>query len=322
MKKILLLLFVLAYHFSSAHPPVGIVRDSKGNIYYSDLVHVWKLSPGGKRSIAVHHVHTHELYLDANDNLYGEHLWYNGESLDTWGHYVWRLSSNNKLDTVIKPSAGFLKNYSFVRDGKENMYWVERDTVSTFKKRSPDGSITTILKGKFTDVRWMHVTKAGVLYFVDLYDLYKVVAGKLILVAKNISHNTVAFGWLGGGKHSLMGIWTDKYENVYVANLSGQAVKRVTQTGKVENFIHSTTPWSPTGGLFDNDGSLWLLETSVKNEIRVRKIVPTAFNKGQTTGIIIRNYILPGSIGLAIALAVFLLIRLLFGMRRRTTLLA
>ncbi len=317
MKKIFSCLLVFAYTVCYSHPGVGVVRDSKSNIYYTDLVNVWKLAPDGKKSIAVHNVHTHELYVDTKDDLYGEHLWYNGEKLNTWGHYVWCLRSNNKLDTIIKPTAGFLKNYSFVRDKNENMYWVVRDSMSTFKKRSPDGNITTLLQGKFADIRWMYATKGGNIYFVDLVDLYKINAsGKLILIAKNISGNSPAFG-MYSGKHSLMGIWTDGAENVYVANLSGQVVKRISQTGKVENFAYSTTPWSPTGGVLDNDGNLWLLETSLTNDARVRKIIPSKFIKGKTTPMIISNYILPVSIITIIVLAIIVIIRFLLRKKKK-----
>ena len=63
-----------------AHPGVGIVQDSAGNIYYTDLKQVWKLAPDGKKSVAVPNVHTHELCLDGEDNLFGEHLWYEGDA--------------------------------------------------------------------------------------------------------------------------------------------------------------------------------------------------------------------------------------------------
>ena len=300
-----------------AHPGVGIVVDSKNNIYYTDLEHVWKLTPDGKKSIAVRKVHTHELYIDANDNLYGEHLWYNGERINTWGHYVWCFRNNNKLDTVNGPSAGFLKDYSFVRDKNENMYWVERDPINSFKKKSRDGNISVLLTGKFKDVRWMHATKKGIIYFIDLDDLYKInITGKLLLIAKNISRNTPAFR-IYDGKHSLMGIWTDNVENIYVANFSGQVVKRISQDGKVENFVYSNTPWSPTGGKFDNEGNLWLLEYSLTNKARVRKIIPSEFNKAETAPVIINNYILPVSIIAIIFLAVIFLRRFLFNKKKR-----
>ena len=59
-----------------AHPGVGIVVDGRGNVFYTDLAHGWKRTPGGKRSIFVRNVHTHELFLDVAGNLHGEHLWY------------------------------------------------------------------------------------------------------------------------------------------------------------------------------------------------------------------------------------------------------
>ena len=69
----------------NAHPSIGLVSDSRGNIYYTDLVHVWKITPDGERSIAVKDVHTHELYIDDIDDLYGEHEWYEGEATDKKG---------------------------------------------------------------------------------------------------------------------------------------------------------------------------------------------------------------------------------------------
>jgi hypothetical protein len=59
---------------AAAHPGIGIVMDSRGNVFYTDLSHVWKIAPRGAKSIAVRGVHTHELYIDREDNLYGEHL--------------------------------------------------------------------------------------------------------------------------------------------------------------------------------------------------------------------------------------------------------
>ncbi len=70
MKK-LLFLIILFPLFGQAHPGVGIVKDSKGNIYYTDLKQVWKITKGNK-TVVVPDVHTHELYVDQNDNLYGE----------------------------------------------------------------------------------------------------------------------------------------------------------------------------------------------------------------------------------------------------------
>src|SRR5688572_23144493 len=71
-----------------AHPGVGIVMDSRGNVFYTDLSHVWKIAPDGAKTIAVRGVHTHELALDSADNLFGEHLWYEGDATRPWAHRV------------------------------------------------------------------------------------------------------------------------------------------------------------------------------------------------------------------------------------------
>lgn len=64
--------FFLFPVFSTAHPGVGIVCDRVGNIFYTDLKNVYKIAQNGERTIAVAHVHTHELAPDLADNLYGD----------------------------------------------------------------------------------------------------------------------------------------------------------------------------------------------------------------------------------------------------------
>lgn len=89
-----------------AHPGIGIVVDSLGNVFYTDLKQVWRMSPDGKIEVAVSGVHTHELYLDASDNLYGEHLWYEGDRTGKWGHYVWKRSPKGVVEKVIPATEG------------------------------------------------------------------------------------------------------------------------------------------------------------------------------------------------------------------------
>jgi hypothetical protein len=69
---------------ATAHPAAGVVVDAKGNACYSDLERVWRVAPDGRKQVVVSGVHTHELSLDAAGNLYGEHLWYEGEKTDKW----------------------------------------------------------------------------------------------------------------------------------------------------------------------------------------------------------------------------------------------
>ncbi len=112
------LLFTAASVF--AHPSVSVVIDSRGNVYYSDLIQIWRVVPNGTRTIAVPHVHSHELYLDAAGTLYGENLWYNGETLKTWGNAVWKRTVDGRVSFVHPPRAGFNEDFSFVRDAAGN----------------------------------------------------------------------------------------------------------------------------------------------------------------------------------------------------------
>src|SRR5437764_1161323 len=83
---------------AQAHPAVAVVFDSRGNVYYSDLAQVWRVATNGERSVVVPHVHTHELYMDAGDNLYGEQLRYDEPR---WLHYFWRRSPDGRIERVV-----------------------------------------------------------------------------------------------------------------------------------------------------------------------------------------------------------------------------
>jgi hypothetical protein len=274
MKQLLLsLLLFINSVFSFAHPGIGIVKDSKGNIYYTDLKQVWKVDAiTGKKVIAVHNVHTHELYMDANDNLYGEHLWYNGEKLNTWGHYVWCLKNNGVLAKIIEPTEGFLSNYSFVRDSAGNMYWVERFTTNRFMKKTPSGKITKIAEEKSGFIGWLYSTSNGTLYFTEGNNLKKLTAdGTIVLLSGNLGSKTTGFTF-EGRNYDGYGIWTDDANNLYIAMIDEKKVNRISGDGKVQTILFANSLWTPCSGLFDKKGNLWLLEYSITNECRARKV--------------------------------------------------
>jgi len=277
MKKILtavVLSFLCATAF--AHPGVGIVMDSRGNVFYTDLKQVWKISLDGKKSIAVPNVHTHELYIDAEDNLYGEHLWYEGETVDKWGHRVWCLKADETLLQIIPPREGFREDYKdffFVRDRAGNMYWADRGEQIVIRKRTPDGAITDLCKTHdFRDVRWITASAEGTVYFTDDDDLRRVTPnGAVSTIARDLKERSF-FERIWGDQHNLMGLWLDAKDNVYITVNSARKVKRVSRDGKVEVVARSSAPWSPTGGFVASNGDLWLLEYGGSFAARARRI--------------------------------------------------
>lgn len=269
MRFALTLCAVLLAASAFAHPPVSVVIDAKGNVYYSDLEKVWRVAPDGTRSVAVPRVHTHELYLDAQGNLFGEHLWYEGDATKQWGHSVWKRDAAGRV-TLVKPrTRGFPSDYSFVRDRAGNQYIADREH-GQIRKRAPDGKVSLVI-GELKEMRWLHATPAGTLYTIDGSDLVRISGGRATRFARNIV-KTNLFQPQVSFRHAVMGLWTDAAENVYVADYANREVKKVTPTGAVSTFVKSPIGWAPTGGTFAPNGDLWVLETTFTNEIRVRKV--------------------------------------------------
>ena len=275
MKKLLVVSWwLLVTNALNAHPGIGIVKDSKGNIYYTDLKQVWRISLDGNKTAVVTGVHTHELYIDEQDNLYGEHLWYNGESLDTWGHYVWCLKNDGELVKEIKPTEGFLTNYSFARDSAGNMYWVERFTTSRIMKKSNSGQITKLTEGKFGFIGWLFAAKKGSLYFTENNKLHRLSSnGRLETLAENIDSRSRSTDFtVMGRNYDSYGIWTDAEENIYLAMIDSKKVIRIGADGKPETILGTNSLWTVCSGVFDDNGNMWVLENSPTNDVRARKI--------------------------------------------------
>ncbi len=267
---------------ANAHPSVGIVRDAAGNVFYSDLEQVWRIAPDGAKTIAVAAVHTHELALDAGGNLYGEHLWYEGEKVDRWAHRVWVRHPDGRVEDVYPARTGFRTDYTFVRDGAGTHYWIERaaGAAATVRKRvfdRPGGreAIVATLPRSIdgSSIGWMTVARDGTVYFTAEHDLYRVAPdGAPRPLAANLG-GTGAGRPQATGKHALMGLWLGAEDReVYVAAWGEGCVKRVSLSGKVEIVARSSWPWGPTGGVFAPNGDLYLLETSITNAVRVRRL--------------------------------------------------
>ncbi|MBX2901412.1 MAG: hypothetical protein KF775_17295 [Cyclobacteriaceae bacterium] len=276
MKTLLLILLLGLALCVGAHPGVGIVMDSKGNVFYTDTERVWQIDITGRKSIVVPNVHTHELFLDTNNNLFGEHLWYES-STNQWAHYVWRYSTDGKFEKITPNTEGFLKDYSFVRDHFGNMYSANRDAecqqvvqldLHRRKKLVSDHC--------FENIRWMYVTKSDELLLTDFQDLIKIdQRGNVKKVARQIANKQWTKSTVEN-QNAIFGIWDDAAGNIYTAVASNRVVKKFDQTGKEEIVFRTPAPWMPTGGLVSSTGELWILECSDTNAVRVEKVTTDA----------------------------------------------
>ena len=270
MRVLRFLLILVSIPFSAmAHPPTSVVADSRGNVFFSDLDRVWMVTPDGKKAAVVSGVHSHELAVDASDHLHGEHLWYEGDDTGEWGHYLWQRSPEGRV-VRGNPARGFRQDHSFVRDRSGTMYWATAG--EGIRKLLAPGEVTVHAKYAFRDPRAMTATPDGTLFVIDQGDLLRFdAAGRGVTLARSLAEHKLT-QFTVNHRHDLMGLWTDDRENVYVAVYGARKVKRVTPSGVVSVVYESTFPWSPTGGLTTSDGSLWILEASVTNAIRLRRV--------------------------------------------------
>jgi hypothetical protein len=265
------LLIAVAPQVASAHPSVSVVMDSRGNVFYSDLNRVWRLTPDGQKSIVVPNVHTHELFIDRQDNLYGEHLWYTATT-KKWGHRVWKREPNGDITDVVPATEGFREDYSFVRDTAGTMYFAPNKAPLQIMKRTASGTTTVLSRGPFSDIREMVAGNDGALYVIDSVHLKKVLPdGRIVRLAPFIATRSISRLNVGA-RHAVMGLWMDGRANVYAANYGSGSVKRVSPTGDVSVIDNSAFPWSPTGGMVAPSGDLYILEVSVVNEVRLKRI--------------------------------------------------
>lgn len=259
---------LLAHFPAMAHPGVGLVEDSRGNVYYTDLVHVWKVSPDGRKTIAVRNAHTHELALDAADNLYGEDLVYEGEALNRWHHRLWKRSPDGRVTDLFGKRAGFRNDHGFARDRRGTEYWIFfENSICLLRKRTPDGRIATIPnRSPLPHLSWLAVGEGdSVLYATAGHRLYRISSGGTVAVL--LQHERAE-------GHALMGLWPAPDGSVYVADYHDRAVKRVFANGNVTLVTRTEPNWFPSAVMLARNGALWLTEYSPTNQVRLKRISP------------------------------------------------
>lgn len=264
--EILIVAFlVLGAGSAQAHPSVGIVADKHGHIFYSDLQRVWRIDRNGRKSIAVRDVHTHELFLDAKGDLYGQDSEYLGA--DRYRHRIWRLSAEGRLTEVIPWRDGFWPDFGFAQGGDGTMFY-PRCTSGEYcgvSKRTRDGRTSDAAPGaRFTKrLNFLAVGPDGTLFVADGRVLRRVDrAGR----TSTLSHEP------GGAGGAIFGMHVDASGNVYAAVYSTRVVVRVAPNGSVTTVARSSAPWGPTGVTIAPNGDLWVLEFSDRNEARARKV--------------------------------------------------
>jgi hypothetical protein len=257
------------------HPGWGVVRDSRGNVYYTDLRQVWRVDPQSRKSVAVPNVHTHELYLDAQDNLYGEHLWYEGDATKKWGHFLWKFSADGKYTQITPREQGFRgTEASFVRDAAGSEYWREG---AVLKKRSPAGQMSTVATlpqpAGANEGGILTATPDGVLYTIMNGALWRIAPdGSSRMLARGLAQRTIAEPFVQPW-HVILGLCADGAGNVYFANTGARVTKKFGTDGRTTVFLRAHAPWTPSGVYAAANGDVYVLEyADMSDRARVRRV--------------------------------------------------
>lgn len=239
----------------------------KGVVFFTDTQRVWRIAPDGTKSVVVPDVHTHELYVDADGNLFGEHLRYVNER---WEHRVWKRSPDGTVTEVIAMRSGFRddhRDFFFTRDARGAMYWLERGTPVWLNRRVGAGAIQTVAKLTVKDPGWLSIAPSGAALLSSYGVAWRVTAdGAATQLSASVSRSR--------DRYAIMGLTEDSAGNVYVAAYADGAVRRLTPSGQVATVATSPPSWAPTGIAVGRDGTLWVLEAAATNEQRVRRIDP------------------------------------------------
>lgn len=251
-----------------AHPAVGIVVDRSGTVFYSDTVQVWAIRPDGTRVVAVPDVHTHELWLDRDGALHGEHLWYEGDATKQWGHRVWRRTSDGRVQDVIPSRRGFLtdhRDFGFQRDSAGAFYWMQGSRPAMLRMRAPSGEVRTLASFDFTNQSWLSVAPDGTAYVSENGAVWRVRRGaapERLPAALSVSRERMA----------VMGAAQTSDGGLVVAAYDDRAVRRLSPSGAVTTVTTTPAGWGPTGVAVGADGAIWILEASESNAQRVRRV--------------------------------------------------
>ncbi len=273
-----------------AHPGWGIVVNSKGHLYFTDIDHltIWKLLPDGSLEAAVTGVWTHHLLLDGQDNLYYEREEYRGSV----GPYYsfWRLSPSGEQTLLIAPTLNreqYGGEYTVV-DAAGNIYFLSGNRII---KRSPAGDLTNLAGGqssgqddgqgdqaRFGWITGMTLGPDSALYVVDDDALRKVtLEGTVTTLVRGLLTVPPDDPFFPDGSFNrIWDLFLDTDGTAYLAYKGNRRLLQVTPEGDLTEIYHAEAPWSPMGVTVDN-GNLYLLETAWQDDIggfgpRVRRL--------------------------------------------------
>jgi len=277
---------------AGAHPAWGIAVDRQGQVFFSDLVTVWKVDAQGKLSVfrtGVDGRHTHDLNIDEAGNLYGVDNSYE-PATQRFFSAVWKMTPAGGFSYLLAPTDDPPEGTSVWKDRDGNMYHVthypERELLVL--KRTPNGVVTALVgssnavrnyrQGVPYSVGGLAFGSEGALYFIHGANVSKLTtSGTLTPLIRNPAVESASANSTDeNSRTQLFGIAVDAQANVFVADYGNRRVLKITPDGKSTTLLRAEESWFPTGVAVRGD-ELYILEyghtpTHTPIGTRVRKL--------------------------------------------------
>lgn len=258
-----------------AHPAWGIQMNRQGELYFADVQRdrIWLINNRGSLIPVLLGKHSHDLWLDQNDSVFGEHLTYEPAS-QQWRSTRWQLSINEQLTEMGAPPVAGL---SLLHDAVGNFFVVEKtDEQLRLLKRAPDGVMTFVAGGprgyadgpgaaaRFSLIEAMVLGHDGALYLRDQACIRRVSPSGEVTT---LGGNPLA-GLARGQQPRILGLTTDAQNNVLVADTEQHTVRKINPAGRVESLFETGWFWQPTGVTSVN-GDVYILESAPESWLGV-----------------------------------------------------
>lgn len=279
-----------------SHPAWGIVVDTNGQIYFSDLETIYKIDSQGKLSIfraGVSGRHVHDLSIDAGGNIYG---WENVYEPQTEKHLraFWKMSPKGEYTEIVSLTENPPLGTSIWRDSDGNTYsvepWNNEKKETKIIKRTTDGKTSVFAGGKygyldgqkekaeFNVITDMAFGKDNTIYLTNDDKVRKIDRfGMVTTIYRNETTNQKQNNPEPFSR--LYGLDVDKENNVVAADFANNRLLKISSDGKISTFLKSEKDWSPIGVATFGD-EVYVLEVrpytaSIHTGNRVLKISST-----------------------------------------------
>lgn len=253
----------------NAHPSWGIVVNSSGEIFFSDVLHggegtIWKIDKKERLTPIMKEYHAHPLHIDKNDVLWASANRYITGLIEGDGeHVLTKIYPNGKKEELIRTRtiqdyAG--GNTTVTLDGEPVFEYLKQ-----LYKRTKNGKVELLVDHIFDRLVTLYTAKDGSIYVTDSRhqggSIYRIAStGKMTLYASNLKEKQPENPPYKEPSHNLLyGMTEDAKGHIYVANSGSRRILQLAPDQEKEIIYESKAPWFPVGCVFYNQ-TLYIME--------------------------------------------------------------